>query len=57
MSRTSVCKEMGSADIPLNPRTDSGESERRYAKNRWLVASAALLCQYSSIEVGISHEP
>ena len=34
VSATSVCKESGKADIPLKPRTDSGESERKYAKNR-----------------------
>ena len=28
--------------MPLMPRTESGDRDRRYAKKRWLVASAAL---------------
>lgn len=58
VSRTSVCREIGNVDIPLKPRTESGESERKYAKNKWLVASAALsIGQLSSIQIGSSHKP
>lgn len=58
VSCTKVCRDIGNVEIPLKPRTESGESERKYAKNKWLVASAALsLCQRSSTRVEVSHEP
>ena len=58
VSCTRVCSESGNVDIPLKPRTESGESERKYAKNRWLVASAALpFGQHPSIRDGDSHKP
>lgn len=58
VSRTSVCREIGNIDIPLKPRAESGESERKYAKNKWLVASAALsFHQHQSSGGRASHKP
>jgi hypothetical protein len=42
VSWTSFCSEIGRVEIPLTPLTDSGDIDLRYAKNKWLVASAAL---------------
>jgi hypothetical protein len=44
VSWTSFCKEIGSVDMPFRPFTESGVNDLRYAKKRWLVASAALYC-------------
>jgi hypothetical protein len=53
---TRACKEIGSAEMPLAPRTESGVRERRYAKKRWLVASAALDPEYVSILPSLTAE-
>lgn len=48
-----ACSERGSCDMPLTPPASSGASDRRYAKKRWLVASAALY-PVSAIYAGTS---